>query len=174
MVSRMGKALKLDTEEPPPPEEDLVFGNINQEWIPQLSLAFIPTLMDLVKESWELPSTSSQVSCRVENLYCTHGNDTNFLLKHPPPNSIVVQSNQSKSSGKAKVTSTNREGHKLDVLVCRFYSFATFLLRVANYQAINDNYGQEYSQLSSWPQKIQGLGSSTHTRKQLQWLNTRG
>ena len=31
MVSRMAKTLKMDTEQSPPPAEDLVFGDINQE-----------------------------------------------------------------------------------------------------------------------------------------------
>ena len=45
----MAKALKLDVEQPPPPKEDLAFGDINQEKSHPLSLAFIPALMEDVK-----------------------------------------------------------------------------------------------------------------------------
>ena len=139
----MAKTLKLQTEQPPPPKGDLVFGDISQERSPPLSLAFISALMELIKESWNQPSTSSPVACRTENLYRTHGDDTNFLLKHPVPNSIIVQLNSSKSSGKAHVTPTNREGQKLDVLGQNIYSFTTFLLIVVNYQVAMGAYQRQ-------------------------------
>ena len=106
-----------------------------QEKAPPLSLAFISALMELIKESWNQLSTSLPVARRTENLYRTHGDDTNFLIKHPAPNSIIVQSSSSKSSGKSHVTPTNREGRKLYVLGRKIHSFITFLLRVVNYQA---------------------------------------
>ena len=52
MISRMAKTLKMQTEQPPPPLEDLIFGDIDQERSQPLSLAFIPALMNLIKESW--------------------------------------------------------------------------------------------------------------------------
>ena len=60
-----------------------------------------------------------------------------------PPNSIIIQSNISKSGGKAKVTPTKREGRKLDVLGQKLHSLATFLLRVANYQAAMGAYQKQ-------------------------------
>ena len=91
--------------------------------------------MKTIHESWDTPATSAQVTRWVENFYNTHGDDAAFLTKHPVPNSIIVQSNQSKTSSKAQTTPSNREGRKLDVLGRKMYSFTTFLLRVANYQA---------------------------------------
>ena len=140
MLARMAKSLKLGTKEPPKPKEDLVFGDIVQDKAAPLSLAFIPSLMDIVKESWSLPPNSTQITRRLETLYCTHGEDAEFLLNHPTPNSIVVQSNFSRSASCSKVTPSNREGRKLDVLSRKLYSFAAFLLRVANYQAAMGTY----------------------------------
>ena len=62
MVSRMAKTLKMNTEQPPAPTEDLIFGDINQERSPPLSLNYIPALMDLIKEHWTQPATSLPVS----------------------------------------------------------------------------------------------------------------
>ena len=131
----MAKALKLDIEKSPPATEDLVFAIVDKDKAPPLSIALIPSLLATIKESWATPATSTQVTRRVENYYKTHGDEANFLAKHPVPNSIIVQSNQSKTSSTAQITPSNREGRKLDVLGRKIYSFTSFLIRVANYQA---------------------------------------
>lgn len=68
-------------------------------------------------------------------MYKTHGEDTDFLYKPPPPNSRVVKATQTKSHARSDVTPANRESKKLDSLGKRQYSFATFSLRAANYVA---------------------------------------
>ena len=100
-------------------------------------------MLDLIKESWNQPSTSLQIPRREENNYRTHKNDTAFLTKHPAPNSIIVQSNQSQAGNRSKVTPTNREGWKLDVLGLRLYSLASFVMRVSNYQAAMGAYQRQ-------------------------------
>ena len=86
----MAKSLELDIEQPPPPKQDLVFNDINLEKSSLLSLAFILSMLDLIKESWDKPSMSTQIFQHIENYYRTHGSDTPFLVQHPAPNSIIV------------------------------------------------------------------------------------
>ena len=88
-----------------------------------------------MKESWDKPSTSQQIPCRVENLCKTHGSGTEFLSKHPLPNSLVVDATQSHSCSKSTSAPTDREGQKLDTVGRRSYTLATFAVRVANYLA---------------------------------------
>ena len=65
MLNRMAKSLKLEAKETPQPKEDLVFGDLQQDKSAPLSLAFIPALIELVKESWSLPPNSTQITRRL-------------------------------------------------------------------------------------------------------------
>ena len=103
--------------------------------MPPLSVTFIPTMLDLIKESWDKPSSSLQISRCTENHYKTHGPNTNFLTKLPTPKSIIVESNQSRAWNKSSIAPTNREGRKLDTVGRRLYSLTLVMMRVANYQA---------------------------------------
>ena len=60
LVLRMAKSLEV--EQPPPPKQDLMFDDINQDKTPPLSLAFVPAMLDLVKESWDKPPSFLQIS----------------------------------------------------------------------------------------------------------------
>lgn len=93
----MAKALNLQVEQPPPQESDDIFEDINAEQSPPLRLPFISSLLKLVKESWEKPSTLAQMPCRVETFYRIYRDDTNFLTRKPLPNSLVVKATQNKT-----------------------------------------------------------------------------
>ncbi|XP_078245250.1 uncharacterized protein LOC144587803 [Pogona vitticeps] len=134
MLARLAKALKLRMDEPPPPEEDLIFGDINKERSPPPSLSYLPALLSIIKDFWEHPSSSVPLPKRTENMYRINDEDAKFLLKHPIPNSLIVESSCSKPSGRAHVVPTNKEGRKLEMLGRRLYSLISFVLRVANYQ----------------------------------------
>ena len=62
LILHMAKLLELDIDQPPPSKQDLMFDDINQEKSPPLSLAFIPSMLDLIKESWNKRPTSLQIS----------------------------------------------------------------------------------------------------------------
>lgn len=91
--------------------------------------------MRLVKEEWDKPSAYQPMSKRVDNLYKTHGDDTTFLVKHPLPNSFIVDGTQMKARHRSASAPSNKEGCKLDVLGRRHYSLASFIFRVSNYVA---------------------------------------
>ena len=134
MLSRLARALKLEVDQPTPPGEDLIFGDINQKRSPPPSLTFVPVIMEIIKEFWEQPSASPSISRHTENLYCVHGSDTKFLLKHPIPNSHIVETSCTKPSGKSHVTPTNKEGKKLEIIGRKIYSLISLLLQIINYQ----------------------------------------
>ena len=132
-----------------------------------MSLSFVPELLDLIKEYWEHPANSTSMSRRTENLYRIHGTDTSFLLKHPAPNSLVIESSASKTPAKGHTTPSNKEGRKLEVLGRRMYSMTTFVLRAINYLITMGAYQKELwsrilPALQIAPDDIRQLCLNTH------------
>ena len=83
-----------------------------------------------MREYWTKPSFSHQILRRVENLYKMYKENADFLLKHPLPNSFVVDVTQNRAQN--QLASNNKEARKLDVIGRHMYSLALFVLRVAS------------------------------------------
>ena len=98
-------------------------------------IGFIPSLLKLIKQSWAKPSSVPQISRRVENLYKTHGDNTAFLSRYPPPNSVIVDATQNRAKNQSNTTPNNKEGRKLNIIGHRVYSLGSFILCTANYLA---------------------------------------
>ncbi|XP_078242567.1 uncharacterized protein LOC144587084 [Pogona vitticeps] len=167
MVARMAQALKLAVEQSPRREENLIFGDIEAERTHPVSLSFIPELMDLIKEFWEHPANATTISKRTENLYRIHGENTSFLLMHPAPNSLIVESSSTKTPAKGHPTPTNKEGRKLEILARRMYSMTTFTLRAVNYLVAMGAYQKQLwsrvlPALQTAPEDIRQLCLDTH------------
>ena len=152
MLARLAKVLKLQMDAPAPPEEDLIFGDITSERSPPPNLAYLSVLTNIIKDFWNQPSTTPSLSRRTENLYRVSGDDAKFLLKHPIPNSLIVETSCTRPSGKSHVTPTNKEGKKMEILGRKIYSLIAFILRVANYQTA---FGAYQKQL--WLKILPGL-----------------
>ena len=105
----MAHTLHLQVEEPSPPEPEPVFDDILRETTSPVSLSFNKSILQLIKDTWDKPPSMMQISRITENLYKTHGTDIEFLNKHPLPNSIIVESSQSRGYNKSKVTPMNKE-----------------------------------------------------------------
>ena len=69
----------LVVEQPAAEEVDKVYEDITQDQTPPLFLTFISSLLKLVKEHWDKPSTSYRIPRRVKNVYKMHGSSTEFL-----------------------------------------------------------------------------------------------
>ena len=151
-MSRLAKTLKLDLNLPSPPGEDLFFGDIKRDSTAPPSIAFVPVVMEAIKEFWAQPATTPNVPRRTEHFYKIHGTDTHFLLKHPIPNSLIVETSCSRPSAKAHVTPVDKEGKKLELVGRKIYSLVTLLLRVINYQTV---LGAYHKQL--WLKLLPGL-----------------
>ena len=127
LICRTVKVMDLATDQPVAEEVDKVYGAITQDQTPSLHLVFISSLLKLIKELWDKPSTSHQIPRRVQNLYKMHGDSTDFLSKHPLPNSFVVDVTQNRARNHSASTPNNKEGRKLDILGHRVYSLASFI-----------------------------------------------
>ena len=115
LILCMAKTLQLDVEISQQ-EKDLVFHDMVQDKTPPPSLSLIPALLDLVKTSWDKSSLTPQIPQKIECHYKTHGSDSDFLVKHPVPNSIMVEATQYKSHSRSSTTPVNRAGRKIDSL----------------------------------------------------------
>ncbi|XP_078235549.1 uncharacterized protein LOC144584086 [Pogona vitticeps] len=133
MVARMAATLRMEVEKSPSREDDLIFGDIHKDRSRPVSLSYVPELMDLITGYWDHPADSPTFSRRTENMYRVHGPKTECLLKHPAPNSLVVESSAGRLPTKGHPTPTNKEGRDLEVLGRRLYSMTTFALRALNY-----------------------------------------
>ena len=126
--------MELDVQQPSQVQSDKVFEDTNEQQTLPLSMSFILSLLELTKQTWTIPSSIQQMSCKVENLYKTHGDNTTFLFKHPPPNSLIVDVTQNRARNHSSTTPNNKEDRKLDIVGCRIYSLASTLC-AANYIA---------------------------------------
>ena len=93
---------------------------------PQLCMGFIPSLLKLIKQSWDKTTSVPQISRRVENLYKTHGDNTAFLSKHLPPNSVIVNATQNRAKNWSNTTPNNKKGRKPNIIGRWVYSLASF------------------------------------------------
>ena len=115
LIKRIAEVLDLAIVQPPAKQVNKVY-DIMKDQMPPLCLAFISSLLNLLKEPCDKPSTSHQIPRKVENLYKVHGKDGEFLAKHSLPNSCIVNATQSKTRNRSTSTSNDKEGRKLDVL----------------------------------------------------------
>nr|XP_020642114.1 polypeptide N-acetylgalactosaminyltransferase 2 [Pogona vitticeps] len=96
---------------------------------------------------YTFPGGSGTVFARVprklEHHYKTYGSDSDFLAKHPSPNSIVVKTTQYKLRTRSSVTPVDKDGKTSDTFGKKLYSFAAMLIKIANYQATMGAY-QKY------------------------------
>ena len=88
------KVLDLAVEQPTSCEVNKVYKDVTQDQTLPLRLGFIPSLSDLMKETWTKPSFSYQIPRRMENHYKTYGDNMDFMLKHSLPNSFVADATQ--------------------------------------------------------------------------------
>ena len=127
--------MELEVQQPSQTQSDKVYKNINDHHSLPLSMSFIPSLLELAKQTWTKPSSIPQLSRKVENYYKTLRDSTTFLFKHPPPNSLIVDATQNRAHNRSSTTPNNKEGRKVDIVGRRVYTFASFNLRAANYIA---------------------------------------
>ena len=122
LIRRIVKVMDLAVDQPVVEEVDKVYKDITKDQPPPLCIAFISSLLKLAKEPWEKPFTSYQIPRRVENLDKRHSSGTEFLSKHPLPNSFVVDATQNRARKQSTSTPNNKESWKLDILGRWIYS----------------------------------------------------
>ncbi|KAJ7341476.1 hypothetical protein JRQ81_005617 [Phrynocephalus forsythii] len=103
-------------------------------------MGFIPSMLDRAKEAWAKPSLNPLMPRRVDNLYKTHGDGTDFLGRTPLPNSVIVDATQNRSKSHSSATPSNKEALKLDLIGRQHYSLVSFSLRTLNYMCAMEAY----------------------------------
>ncbi|KAJ7307481.1 hypothetical protein JRQ81_009502 [Phrynocephalus forsythii] len=136
-IHKIASVMELQVQQDQTADSCKFFGHLNRHQTAPLRLAFIPSLLDRIKEAWNKPSSAPLMSRRVDNMY-----QTTFLDKHPLPNSLVVDATQNRSKGRSALTPSNKEGCKLDIIGHRHYSLASFSLRSANYLCAMEAYSR--------------------------------
>ncbi|KAJ7320482.1 hypothetical protein JRQ81_019993 [Phrynocephalus forsythii] len=139
-IHKIASVMELQVQQDQTADSCKFFGHLNKHQTAPLRLTFIPFLLDRIKEAWAKPSSAPLMSRRVDNMYCTHGEGTSFLDKHPLPNSLVVDATQKRTKGRWALTPSNKEGRKLDIIGRRHYSLASFSLRSAKYLCTMEAY----------------------------------
>ncbi|KAJ7320355.1 hypothetical protein JRQ81_019866, partial [Phrynocephalus forsythii] len=62
-----------------------------------------------IKSAWTKLSSTLLMARHIDNMYCTHGDDTNFLAKHPLPNSLIVDATQNRAKSGSNTVPSNKE-----------------------------------------------------------------
>ncbi|KAJ7341755.1 hypothetical protein JRQ81_006624 [Phrynocephalus forsythii] len=140
MVHRIAQVMGLQVQLPTSSDLCKFFGHLNKSKPLPLKMAFIPSMLDRAKEAWAKPSSNPLIPRRIDNLYKTHGDGTDFLTKHPLPNSVIVDANQNRGRSHSNTTTSNKEARKLDLIGRRHYSLASFSLRALNYLCAMEAY----------------------------------
>ncbi|KAJ7327161.1 hypothetical protein JRQ81_016920 [Phrynocephalus forsythii] len=166
-IHKIASVMELQVQQDQTADSCRFFGHLNKRQTPPLRLAFIPSLLDRIKEAWNKPSSAPLMSRCVDNMYRTHGEGTSFLDKHPLPNFLVVDATQTRTRGRSTLTPNNEEGRKLDIIGCRHYSLASFSLRSANYLCAMEAYSrhillQAAPVLDSLPEEQKAKLSALH------------
>lgn len=155
MILCMVKVTNLEVTQTEPEDIEDVFKDINDDQPPPLHLSFISSLIKLIKQSWSHSMSVSQVPRKTENHARVHGDSTDFLFKHPLPNSFIVDATQNRVRARSAVAPTNREGRKMDMMGRRHYSLAAFILRGANYIAAMGAYQKHlWDKVQPWLQLL--------------------
>ncbi|KAJ7322568.1 hypothetical protein JRQ81_018855 [Phrynocephalus forsythii] len=135
MIHKIAKMMDIQVQQPGTDESCKFFGHLSKSQAPPLCLGFIPFLMKRVKGAMNKSSPMPLMPRQIDNLYRTHGDDTTFL-KHPLPNSLIVDATQNRVKSHSSATPSNKESGKLDLIVRHHYSLASFSLRISNYLCV--------------------------------------
>ncbi|KAJ7344354.1 hypothetical protein JRQ81_000304 [Phrynocephalus forsythii] len=79
---------------------------------------------------------------RTDNLYRTHGDEVEFLARHPLPNSLIVDATQNRAKNTSTSTPSNKGGRKLDLMGKKQYSLASFSLHTTNHLCAMEAYSR--------------------------------
>ncbi|KAF7253220.1 Serine/threonine-protein kinase MARK1 [Varanus komodoensis] len=133
LMSRLVQSLDIDAAQRPGPSMDK-FYNVRGEQSTSIVLPLITTLRQAMTQPWDLPSHPQPTSRRYESMYRVREEDIPFLLKHPKPNSVVIESSQGREA-RGHTVQRDKEGRKIDSLARRVYAALGLGLRISNYEA---------------------------------------
>ncbi|KAF7243723.1 Aldehyde oxidase 1 [Varanus komodoensis] len=132
LMLHLVQSLEMDAIQSPGPSTDKFYDVVHREQSTSIVLPLITTLRQAMTQPWDLPAHPQPTSQRYESMYQVREEDIPFLLRHPKPNLVVVESSQGRE---ARGSSRDKEGRKIDSLARRVYAASGLRLRISNYEA---------------------------------------
>ncbi|KAJ7313400.1 hypothetical protein JRQ81_004733 [Phrynocephalus forsythii] len=132
MINKVAQVMELQVELPDAKGSCKLFGHLRKHKTPPLRLGFIPSLLQSAKASLTKPASMPLMLRRTDNLYRIHGEEVEFLARHPLPNSLIVNATQNRAKNTSANIPSKKEGRKLDLIGKKQYSLASFPLRTTN------------------------------------------
>ncbi|XP_053154892.1 uncharacterized protein LOC128346053 isoform X1 [Hemicordylus capensis] len=93
-------SLGIQMNKPPKSSPDPIFGPIDADTWHSNFLPLNSALMDIVKACWGKPASLPPTSRKLEGFYKVQARDSQFLLHHPTPNSMTVETAQFQSKNR--------------------------------------------------------------------------
>ncbi|XP_053114884.1 proteoglycan 4-like [Hemicordylus capensis] len=141
LIREMAEALGLDLQLPETESADPVYNMMFQSKSSHpVSLPMIPAIAKAAKSAWDSIQSANPTSKRIENLYRILDEENTYLLRHPDPNSMVVDCASTSKGSRRHTTPADKEGRKIDVLGRRLYATSSLAIRIANYAACMARY----------------------------------
>ncbi|KAF7241227.1 Transient receptor potential cation channel subfamily V member 6 [Varanus komodoensis] len=147
---RVQDSLERDIQQPIDAKQDNIYDIVCKEDSLSIALPFITTLQQTMTNTWQLSNHPHPTSRHLEAMYKVREQDIPFLLKHPQPNSIVIESSRGRQT-KEHSTLADKEGRKSDMMSHHIYAAIGLGLWISNYEATMACY-----QFFLW-QKIESL-----------------
>ncbi|KAF7246220.1 Carboxypeptidase Q [Varanus komodoensis] len=134
LMSRLVQLLEIEEQHQPDPSTDKFYDIVRGEQLPAIVLPLTTTLQQAMTQPWDLLSQIQPTVRRYESMYQVRESDIPFLLHHPKPNSVVVESSQGREA-RGHTAPRDKEGRKIDTLARRVYAAAGLGLHMSNYEA---------------------------------------
>ncbi|KAF7251908.1 Polypeptide N-acetylgalactosaminyltransferase 16 [Varanus komodoensis] len=134
LMARLVRSLDIETHQQPGPSTDRFHDVVRGERSTSIALPLITTLRQAMTQPWDLPAQPQPTSRKYESMYRVREEDIPFLLRHPKPNSVVVESSQGREA-RGYTSPRDKEGRKVDSLARRVYAASGLGLRISNYEA---------------------------------------
>ncbi|KAF7252352.1 Lamina-associated polypeptide 2, isoform alpha [Varanus komodoensis] len=134
LMTRLVRSLEIKAQRRVDPSTDKFYDIVRGEQSAAIVLPLITTLRQAMVQPWDLPAQPQPTSRRYEAMYRVQERDIPFLLHHPKPNSVVVESSQGRES-RGHTAPRDKESRKIDMLARRVYAASGLGLRISNYEA---------------------------------------
>ncbi|KAF7249179.1 hypothetical protein EYD10_04795 [Varanus komodoensis] len=138
-MSRLVRSLEIEASQQPGPSTDRFYDVVRGEQSAAIVLPLITTLRQAMVQPWDQPAQPQATSRRYEAVYRVLEDDILFLIHHPRPNSVVVESSQGRES-RGHIAPRDKEGRKIDTLARRVYVASGLGMRISNYEATLTRY----------------------------------
>ncbi|XP_044286377.1 uncharacterized protein LOC123023587 [Varanus komodoensis] len=134
LISRLVRLLEIEAHHRPGPSTNRFYDIVRGEQSTTIALPLITTLFQAMVQPWDQPAQPQAMSYRYDSMYQVREEDIPFLLRHPKPNSMVVESSQGREACGHTIPHESK-GRKIDMLARRVYAATGLELHTSYYEA---------------------------------------